>query len=148
MICCFNLLNLLRRCSWCQTWIYCREWYGHSYSNSFWSILHQIRIMYHQRLLSMATWLWLSYPTTFCFTTGTGEFTAKWYKKVRYSFCSRLLHHKYVYRWIHKQHHEWTAPIAACTVYSHPLEQFLTGVLAPSTGCALTNMPLSVLCVW
>lgn len=40
----------------------------------------------------------------------------------------RALHHKSVYRYVHKVHHEHTHPFGIAAEYSHPLETFFLGI--------------------
>jgi len=60
----------------------------------------------------------------------------------------KFLHHRKLYKHIHKIHHEWQAPMAITALYAHPIEHFLTGVISPSMGPLLMGTPLSVLWAW
>merc|ERR1711879_166017 len=60
----------------------------------------------------------------------------------------KLLHHRSIYKYIHKKHHEWQSPIAAAAEYAHPIEHVITGLFSASLGLILTVPPLPVIWLW
>jgi sterol desaturase/sphingolipid hydroxylase (fatty acid hydroxylase superfamily) len=49
-------------------------------------------------------------------------------------YVHRLLHWRPVYKRVHYMHHEWTYPVAATTLYLHPLEYAILTVPSVVVG--------------
>ncbi|GAB0090091.1 Fatty acid hydroxylase domain-containing protein [Sergentomyia squamirostris] len=56
------------------------------------------------------------------------------FQEVGFYYSHRLLHHRVLYKLIHKKHHEWISPIAISAMYCHPIEHIFSNLLPPSLG--------------
>lgn len=62
-------------------------------------------------------------------------------------FC-RLLHHPCIYKYIHKVHHEWTAPISITAVYAHPIEHLMSNVFPVLMGPLVMGSHIATSWLW
>lgn len=63
-------------------------------------------------------------------------------------YAHRILHHPRLYKYIHKQHHEWTAPIGIVSIYAHPIEHVISNAGPLVLGVFLTKCHLATAWFW
>jgi len=63
-------------------------------------------------------------------------------------YSHRLLHHPRFYKYIHKIHHEWTAPIGIVSIYCHPIEFIVSNIGPLILGVLVSNCHLATAWFW
>ncbi|KAG1670634.1 Fatty acid hydroxylase domain-containing protein 2 [Nymphon striatum] len=69
-------------------------------------------------------------------------------EEVVFYYSHRMLHHPRIYKYIHKKHHEWVAPIAITSLYAHPVEHILSNLLPPFVGPFLLGSHVATTWLW
>ncbi|XP_071951499.1 fatty acid hydroxylase domain-containing protein 2-like [Antedon mediterranea] len=63
-------------------------------------------------------------------------------------YSHRFLHHPSVYKWIHKKHHQWTAPVGIISLYAHPIEHVLSNFLPVALGPMIMGSHMMTTWLW
>lgn len=69
-------------------------------------------------------------------------------EEIGFYYSHRLVHHRKIYKHIHKKHHEWIAPIAVVAIYCHPFEHLLSNMLPLVLGPTIMGSHVATTWLW
>nr|XP_026696609.1 LOW QUALITY PROTEIN: fatty acid hydroxylase domain-containing protein 2 [Ciona intestinalis] len=67
---------------------------------------------------------------------------------IAFFYLHKLMHHPSIYKYFHKMHHEWVAPISIASVYSHPIDHIFSNFVPYFIGPVLLGSHLSLTWWW
>lgn len=69
-------------------------------------------------------------------------------QETTFYYLHRMLHYGKFYRYVHKIHHHWQAPIAISALHCHPFEHFLANLLPVLIGPVLMGSHRCTIAIW
>lgn len=85
-------------------------------------------------------------PTIFKVLLDLFVFYLVW--EIFFYYTHRILHTKYFYKSIHKIHHQYRAPLAIVTQYSHPVEHLFSNLSPSLIGWAIMKTHILTIYLW
>ena len=67
---------------------------------------------------------------------------------VGFSIAHRLLHTPFLYKYVHKVHHQYTQTISIAAIHTHPVEFFIGNVIPAVLPTAILGSGVHVVTVW
>ncbi|RKP04418.1 hypothetical protein THASP1DRAFT_9916, partial [Thamnocephalis sphaerospora] len=69
-------------------------------------------------------------------------------EEIGFYYSHRLLHHPRIYKYIHKRHHEYTAPVGITAIYAHPIEHLVGNLTPLFLGPVIMRSHVMMLWIW
>ncbi|XP_054755994.2 fatty acid hydroxylase domain-containing protein 2-like [Lytechinus pictus] len=69
-------------------------------------------------------------------------------EEIGFYYSHRLAHHPKLYKYVHKKHHEWVAPISVVAIYAHPIEHIFSNTLPLILGPMIMGSHVATLTMW
>ncbi|CAD6190712.1 unnamed protein product [Caenorhabditis auriculariae] len=69
-------------------------------------------------------------------------------EEIGFYYTHRLFHHPHFYKYVHKTHHEWTAPVSITSIYCHPLEHAVSNLFPVLLGPLICGSHVMTVWIW